>query len=141
MSADKKKGKKDQGSAGKHASPLVSEILDQALDDEPPERRIKHPLVLDVLLSAGLLVAAGGFTLCLLQLYVTHTAQECLIKHDYKSTIELLSAPPIPAHFSSTFGYDQKEIKSAGKAKVVKIEHSYRPETLKTSKIIQQTHK
>lgn len=93
-----------------HESPVVTEILGQALDSDvlsPP--RIRHPIILDALLSAGLLIAAGGFTLCLLQLYVAHTAQQCLIKHDYKSAIALLSSPPIPTRLSSTFGYNPEE--------------------------------
>jgi hypothetical protein len=93
-----------------HHSGVVTEILDQALKSEsPPIARIHHPLFLDALVSTGLLVAVGGFTLCLLQLYVNHTAQQCLIKHDYKSTIALLSDPPLPLGISGSLGYDPKE--------------------------------
>jgi hypothetical protein len=94
-----------------HSSEVVAEILDQALkSDVVPRPNIHHPLILDVLISVGLLMAAGGFTLCLLQLYVNHTAQQCLIKHDYKSTIALLTDPPMPVSMSGSFGDDPKEI-------------------------------
>jgi len=48
---------------------------------------------------------------------------------DYADTITLVN-PDIIA-----LGYDQKEMKN-DRARIVKIDHSYRPEMLKTSKII-----
>jgi FAD synthetase len=57
-------------------------------------------------------------------------SREIRDEKDYMDMISLVG-PDIIA-----LGYDQKEIKSSGNAKVVKIEHSYRPDTLKTSRII-----
>jgi FAD synthetase len=49
---------------------------------------------------------------------------------DYLGTIQIVD-PDIIA-----LGYDQKGIPETGRAKVIRIEHSYRPDELKTSKII-----
>ena len=56
-------------------------------------------------------------------------AREIKDEKDYVDTITLVK-PDIIA-----LGYDQKEMKSE-KVKVIKIKHAYRPEMLKTSKII-----
>jgi FAD synthetase len=56
--------------------------------------------------------------------------REIRSEKDYIGTIEFVN-PDIIA-----LGYDQKGMESIGRAKVVKIEHSYRPEMLKTSRII-----
>jgi hypothetical protein len=107
-----KNGHSSQASGG---SPVVAEILDEALESEEfiePRIKFRHPIIVDLFLTVGLLVATGGFTLCLLQLYVTHTAQQCLIKHDYKSTIALLSNSPFPGFFNYAFGEDPREILS-----------------------------
>jgi FAD synthetase len=57
-------------------------------------------------------------------------AREIRSEKDYINTIEIVN-PDIIA-----LGYDQKGMADVGRAKVVRVEHSYRPEALKTSKII-----
>lgn len=57
-------------------------------------------------------------------------SREIRDEKDYMDMISLVG-PDIIA-----LGYDQKEMKNSGNAKVMRIEHSYRPEALKTSRII-----
>jgi cytidyltransferase-like protein len=49
---------------------------------------------------------------------------------DYLGTIQIVGPDVI------ALGYDQKGIPETGRAKIIRIEHSYRPNELKTSKII-----
>src|SRR4051812_40048635 len=65
----------------------VSKLLDEVLDEpEPPPggHRLRHPMVLDLILGVGLLVAMGGFTIGLFKMYVVHSAQQSIFQHNYK---------------------------------------------------------
>lgn len=81
----------------------VSKILDEVLEEpEPPPnaRKLRHPMVLDLILGVGLLVAMGGFTIGLFKMYVVHSAQQCIFQHNYKGAIGMLRGVPAPGLFS-----------------------------------------
>jgi hypothetical protein len=81
----------------------VSHLLDEVLDEpEPPPnaRRLRHPMVLDLILGVGLLVAMGGFTIGLFKMYVVHSAQQSIFQHNYKAAIGMLKGVPAPGLFS-----------------------------------------
>src|SRR5205814_10177421 len=75
----------------------VSKILDEVLEEpEPPPggRRFRHPMILDLILRAGLLVAMGGFTVGLFKMYLVHSAQQAIWQHNYKAAIGILKGAP-----------------------------------------------
>jgi hypothetical protein len=81
----------------------VSKLLDEVLDEpEPPTsgRRLRHPMVLDLILGVGLLVAMGGFTIGLFKMYVVHSAQQSIFQHNYKAAIGMLKGVPAPGLFA-----------------------------------------
>lgn len=83
----------------------VSKILDEVLEDEPPsaeagKSRTRHLIVLDLFLAAGLLLSTAGFTIGLFKMYITHSAQQSLMSHNYRAAIEILRGNPLPPFFS-----------------------------------------
>jgi hypothetical protein len=81
----------------------ISKILDEVLDEpEEPvtEGRLKHPMWLDGVLAAALLVTVGGFTLGLFKIYITHNAEQSITQHNYKAAIALLKGAPFPGFFT-----------------------------------------
>jgi hypothetical protein len=81
----------------------VSKILDEVLEEpEPPipGKRFKHPVLLDVALAIGLMVALFGFTVGLLRMYTAHMARDSITRGDYKSAIHLLKGTPMPGFFA-----------------------------------------
>lgn len=92
----------------------VSKILDQVLDEPDPAvtpRKIKHPMILDVGLAVGLLVAMGGFTIGLFKMYLTHSAEQSITQHNYKAAIGILKGAPLPGFFVIP-GSDPEELLS-----------------------------
>ena len=79
-------------------------ILDEVLDDSSEIVRpiYKHPMVLDFLLAMGLLVATGGFTLGLLNIYVGHSAKQSIMQRNYGAAIEILRGAPLSEFFTFT---------------------------------------
>lgn len=81
----------------------ISKILDEVLElPEPPKggSKYKHPMYLDLILAAGLLVAMGGFTIGLFKIYITHSAQDNIAQHNYKAAISILRGSPVPDFFA-----------------------------------------
>lgn len=81
----------------------VSKILDEVLD-EPAESghssRLKHPMILDIVLAISLLVAMAGFTIGLFKMYLTHSAEQSITQHKYEAAIAILKGAPLPGFFS-----------------------------------------
>lgn len=84
-------------------------MLDSILEQPPPKRRFKQPMLFDLLLAAGLLVAVGGFTTGLMKIYITHMAKQSINSHNYKAAITILKRNPVPEFFSG-FGSDPNEL-------------------------------
>ncbi|HEY9775654.1 MAG TPA: hypothetical protein V6C81_17960 [Planktothrix sp.] len=93
----------------------IYRLLDEALDAAPPPRvdeggrAYKHPLFVDFLLAIGLLVAMGGFTIGLMKLYITHSAEVSIQQHNYKAAIAVLKDAPLPGFFQ-IYGKDPREL-------------------------------
>ncbi|MDX2106489.1 MAG: hypothetical protein SFY67_08810 [Candidatus Melainabacteria bacterium] len=85
-------------------------ILQDAIGDNiPASPKFKQPMVFDLLLAVGLLVAVGGFTSGLIRIYVTHVAKDNINQHNYKAAINILKRNPVPDFFSG-FGSDPNEL-------------------------------
>jgi len=89
----------------------VSKLLDDALAEAPPanetedivetaSKRRRYPLVFDIVLGAGLLVAVGGFTIGLFKMYVTYSAKQSIADNNYAAAIKILQKNPMPPGFS-----------------------------------------
>ncbi|MBI4532632.1 MAG: hypothetical protein HY711_01695 [Candidatus Melainabacteria bacterium] len=92
----------------------ISKILDEVLEEPEPEvstRRLKHPMILDLALGIGLLVAMGGFTVGLFKMYLTHSAEQSITQQNYKAAIAILKGAPLPGFFSIP-GSDPEELLS-----------------------------
>jgi len=81
----------------------VSKLLDEVLEEpEPPSggKGFKHPMLLDIALAVGLLVALGGFTVGLFKMYTAHMAHDSITRGDYQAAISLLRGTPFPGFFT-----------------------------------------
>jgi hypothetical protein len=98
----------------------VSKIIDEVMQDAPPAeaelppvevaaKRRRYPLVFDILLAAGLLVAVGGFTIGLFKMYVTASAKQYMADSNYQAAISLLRKNPLPPFFNVD-GNDPNEL-------------------------------
>jgi hypothetical protein len=92
----------------------ISRILDDALEEssaeaEVPARFKHHPMMIDVALALGLLIAMGGFSAGLFRMYIAHSAEESIAKGNYKAAITLLECAPLPDLFAPP-GSEPKEI-------------------------------
>lgn len=97
--------KSDDKPADRRSQTHISKILDEVLDETseaPKKQRLAHPLILDVLIGCGLLVAMGGFSVGLFKIYVAHSAQQSINQHNYRAAIALLRGSPLPGWFSFT---------------------------------------
>lgn len=103
-----KEGEHATGS-GATAQHHTYRMLDSILEQPPPKRRFKQPMLFDLLLAAGLLVAVGGFTTGLMKIYITHMAKQSINSHNYKAAITILKRNPVPEFFSG-FGSDPNEL-------------------------------
>lgn len=90
---------------------LSYRIFQDAIGDVVPSSspKFKQPMIFDLLLAAGLLVAVGGFTSGLIRIYVTHVAKDNINQHNYKAAINILKRNPVPDFFSG-FGADPNEL-------------------------------
>jgi len=94
--------------------PLVQtgrfKILDDVLEEAPaqPARKgLRSPMVFDLFLAVGLLVAMVGFSAGLFRLFITHLAEQSILQHDYKAAISLLKGSPFTTVFN--FGGNESE--------------------------------
>ncbi len=81
----------------------ISKILDEVLEEPaeaPTPGRIKHPMLLDIVLAISLLVAMGGFTIGLFKMYLTHSAEQSITQHNFKAAIAILKGAPLPGLFA-----------------------------------------
>lgn len=77
--------------------------------DPDPVIRFKQPMLFDIVLALGLLVAVAGFTTGLMRIYITHMAKQSINQHNYKAAITILKRNPVPEFFSG-FGSDPNEL-------------------------------
>jgi hypothetical protein len=68
-------------------------------------------MILDCVLAFGLLIAVGGFTVGLLQMYLIHSASQSINEQRYKAAIAILKGAPLPQVFART-GSDTEELLS-----------------------------
>lgn len=81
----------------------VSNILDEVLEQPKlgtDKHGYKHPMVLDLILAAGLLVAMGGFTIGLINIYITHQAEQSIMQRNYRAAITVLKGAPLAGFFT-----------------------------------------
>jgi hypothetical protein len=105
----------DEGSAEEklpqhHVSVILDEALeDSALEEAKPKRFKHHPMLIDMILGLGLLIAVGGFSVGLLRMYIAHSAGVAVAKGDYKIAIGLIDGAPFPDLFAPP-GSEPREI-------------------------------
>jgi hypothetical protein len=68
-------------------------------------------MILDCLLGVGLLIAVGGFTIGLVQMYLIHSASQSISEQKYKAAISILKGAPMPQVFGRP-GSDTEELLS-----------------------------
>lgn len=95
-----------------HVSHLLSEVL-QEPQPEPTAvvRKVRIPIIFDVVLAGGLLFAVGGFTFGLFHMYLVHSAAQAISEQKYKAAIAILKGAPFPQIFSRP-GSDTEEMLS-----------------------------
>jgi hypothetical protein len=91
-----------------HVSKILDEVLQEPAPSETPGR-FKHPMILDVILAIGLLVAMGGFTVGMFKMYLTHSAEQSITQNNYKAAIAILKGAPLPGFFTIP-GSDPEEL-------------------------------
>jgi hypothetical protein len=78
---------------------IYSDVLEKSIPVlESPTYR--HPLFIDALLAAGLLVAVGGITLGLVKFYITQEAKLDISQRRYSQAISVLQGAPLPGWFA-----------------------------------------
>jgi hypothetical protein len=90
----------------------VSKILDEVLEDRPASetsQRFRHPILVDLVLAVGLLTALAGFAAGLMRMYIAHSAEQSIIKGNFKAAIAILRGTPFPGFFESP-GSEPKEL-------------------------------
>lgn len=95
-----------------HVSHLLSEVL-QEPQPEPSAivRKVRIPIIFDIILAVGLLIAVGGFTFGLFHMYLVHSASQAISEQKYKAAIAILKGAPFPQIFSKP-GSDTEEMLS-----------------------------
>ncbi len=92
-------GVKSQKLTQHHVSNILDEVLEQPkLGSE--KHGYKHPMVLDLILALGLLVAMGGFTIGLINIYITHQAEQSIMQRNYRAAITVLRGAPLAGFFT-----------------------------------------
>ena len=72
----------------------VAKILDEVLEERPGEMSFKHPMLLDVSLAIGLLLAVAGFMIGIMNMWIAHQAKESIMHKNYKAAISMLKGVP-----------------------------------------------
>ncbi len=94
----------DPVSMGKLPQHHVSNFLDDVLIDQPKlgseKHGYKHPMILDLILAVGLLIAMGGFTVGLINIYITHQAEQSIMQRNYRAAITVLRGAPLAGFFT-----------------------------------------
>ncbi|MBC7999604.1 MAG: hypothetical protein IAF58_16755 [Leptolyngbya sp.] len=98
-------------SADQLTHPHVPKILEKVLDDsDEGHHGFKHPLLLDVVLAVGLLVAMAGFSIGMFKIYITHSAKQSINQHNYPAAIAILKGTPLPGIFNVAGAEDSVEL-------------------------------
>ena len=93
-----------------HVSRILDAVLDEPVDESPSHHGFKHPLFLDVILAAGLLVAMAGFSIGMFKIYITHSAKQSINQQNYHAAIVLLRGTPLPGFFNIAGSEDSIEL-------------------------------
>lgn len=95
-----------------HVSHLLKDVLQDSAEEAPAAPKgMRFPMVLDLLLALGLLVAVGGFTVGLFHMYLVHSASQSISEQRYKAAIAILKGAPLPQVFARP-GSDTEELLS-----------------------------
>ncbi|MBY0551210.1 MAG: hypothetical protein K2W95_28275 [Candidatus Obscuribacterales bacterium] len=98
-----------------HVSHILDEVLEESAETaalpEEAKKRLRYPMVIDLVLGLGLLVAMGGFTLGLFNMYLVHAATDSINKANYEAAVHLLRGAPMPQIFAVP-GSDTEELMS-----------------------------
>ncbi|PWT95266.1 MAG: hypothetical protein C5B53_11675 [Candidatus Melainabacteria bacterium] len=81
-----------------HVSKILDEVLEETAPSETPQR-FRHPMFVDLGLGVGLLIALAGFAAGLMRMYIAHSAEQSIIKNNYKAAIAILKGTPLPSFF------------------------------------------
>lgn len=93
-----------------HVSRILDAVLDEPVEESPGHHGFKHPLFLDVILAAGLLVAMAGFSIGMFKIYITHSAKQSINQQNYHAAIVLLKGTPLPGFFNIAGSEDTVEL-------------------------------
>lgn len=91
-----------------HVSKILDEVLEETAPSETPQK-MRHPMFVDLTLAVGLLVALAGFTLGLMRMYVSHSAEQSITKGNFQAAIAILEGTPFPSVFAPP-GSEPKEL-------------------------------
>lgn len=98
-----------------HVSHILDEVLEESAETaalpEETRKRLRYPMVIDLVLGLGLLVATGGFTLGLFNMYLVHAAADSINKSNYEAAVHILRGAPMPQVFAAP-GSDTEELMS-----------------------------
>jgi hypothetical protein len=92
----------DKSDATKLTQHHVSNYLDDVLEQPKMSEKhgYKHPMILDLILALSLLVAMGGFTVGLINIYITHQAEQSIMQRNYRAAITVLKGAPLAGFFT-----------------------------------------
>jgi hypothetical protein len=103
-------GPPDEKLAQHHISKILDEVLEDSSSDESKPAKFKHhPMLIDLIMALGLLIAVGGFSVGLLRMYVTHSAEMSIAKGNYPVAIALIEGAPLP-NLLAPPGSESKEV-------------------------------
>lgn len=98
-----------------HVSHILDEVLEESAETaalpEETRKRLRYPMFVDLFLGFGLLVAMGGFTVGLFNMYLVHAAADSINKSNYEAAVHILSGAPMPQVFAMP-GSDTEELMS-----------------------------
>ncbi|MCC7531506.1 MAG: hypothetical protein IT342_23590 [Candidatus Melainabacteria bacterium] len=93
-----------------HVSRILDAVLEEPVEESSSHHGFKHPLFLDVILAAGLLVAMAGFSIGMFKIYITHSAKQSINQQNYHAAIVLLKGTPLPGFFNIAGSEDTLEL-------------------------------
>jgi hypothetical protein len=93
-----------------HVSRILDAVLEEPVEESSSHHGFKHPLFLDVILAAGLLVAMAGFSIGMFKIYITHSAKQSINQQNYHAAIVLLKGTPLPGFFNIAGSEDTVEL-------------------------------
>jgi len=91
-------------------SRILDAVLEEPVEESSSHHGFKHPLFLDVILAAGLLVAMAGFSIGMFKIYITHSAKQSINQQNYRAAIALLKGTPLPGFFNIAGSEDTVEL-------------------------------